>query len=97
MPDQSFIYNFRACRGLSLRFPVLPPLTPEECVNAVMHAVLRNQKMIAIPRLMYLLQNITSWMPVEALVLVGDFCGSNVAMDKFIPNRDYQHESIKED
>lgn len=84
-------------KGLSLRFPVLPPLKPEECVDALMHAVLTNQKMIAIPRLMYLFYNVMTWLPHQAIVLVGDFVGSNQAMDKFIPNRDYQHDTDKED
>lgn len=91
------IYIFCTYRGLALRFPILPPLKPEECVDGVMHAVLTNQKMIAMPRLMYLFYNVMTWVPHEAVVLLGEFCGSNQAMDKFIPNRDYQHDVVKED
>ncbi|XP_039269089.1 retinol dehydrogenase 10-like [Styela clava] len=77
--------------GVKTRFSnLLPSLTPEQCVESIMHAVLTDRVMVCIPRSMYISYNIQTWMPHKVGLLLHDFLGSFDSMTGFVPARGYQ-------
>ncbi|CAK8673794.1 unnamed protein product [Clavelina lepadiformis] len=80
-------------RGVTVTHPwLVPSLTPTECVDSIMHAILTNRPFVAMPRLMYLVYNAATWLPMEAQTLCYRFLGADTAIRKFKPNRPYQLE-----
>ncbi|XP_072038022.1 epidermal retinol dehydrogenase 2-like [Amphiura filiformis] len=80
-----YLINTGMFKGVTLKYPgLLPALEPEYVVEKIMHAVLTNQRVIFIPRLLYLLKWMKSWIPVEAALLDKDVTN----MDPFIGHAD---------
>nr|CAB3254195.1 estradiol 17-beta-dehydrogenase 11 [Phallusia mammillata] len=78
-------------KGVGLKSDVLTrSLSPGECVDAIMHAVLTNRPFVAVPRVMYISYNLSTWMPMKVLAAVYEYTGANDAISRFIPNRPYQ-------
>uniref|UniRef100_H2ZIJ8 Short-chain dehydrogenase/reductase 3 n=1 Tax=Ciona savignyi TaxID=51511 RepID=H2ZIJ8_CIOSA len=72
---------------------ILPPISPKDCANTIMHAVLTEQEMVAIPRTMYFAHVLSTILPVKALIAGYKFVGADKAISYFKPNRDYQVKS----
>ncbi|XP_070534814.1 epidermal retinol dehydrogenase 2-like [Ptychodera flava] len=63
---------------------LFPPLDPQYVADKTLHAVLTNQKVIILPKLMYLLPFLKSWLPFECTVSLAQGMGFLDAMDSFI-------------
>ena len=77
------------------RTGLLPPISPEECVERIMHGVLADRHFVAIWRTMYLSYFLTTVLPMDALHATYKFTGADRAISRFIPNRPYQIEAYK--
>ncbi|XP_061425368.1 retinol dehydrogenase 10-like [Lethenteron reissneri] len=79
---------FQGCRiRKEIETYILPPLKPEFCVSQAMRAILTNQAMICIPRLMYLTVFMKSILPWEAIVTFYRFVGADKCMYPFFAER----------
>ncbi|XP_007883687.1 retinol dehydrogenase 10-like [Callorhinchus milii] len=68
---------------------LVPPLKPEYCVREAMKAILINQQMICIPRLMYFAAFSKTFLPWGAIVEMYRFLGMDKCMHSFV-NRNNQ-------
>jgi all-trans-retinol dehydrogenase (NAD+) len=70
--------------GASTRFPaLLPILDPEYVVDKIMDAVLTNQPVLCVPKLVYIIIALKNIFPAKAATLLADFLGLSHGMDEF--------------
>ncbi|ELT94342.1 hypothetical protein CAPTEDRAFT_103007 [Capitella teleta] len=80
-----FIINTGFFKGCSVRFPsVLPVLQPEWTARRIVTGILTNQKVLFIPRIMYLMVILKALLPVDATLSLHRFFGASTAMDNFV-------------
>lgn len=71
--------------GCLSRFPwLLPTLQPQPTVDRIMTAILTNEKMVYIPRTMYLLHILQVVLPVDAMMAIHKFLGATDFMTSFV-------------
>ncbi|CAB4004001.1 Epidermal retinol dehydrogenase 2 [Paramuricea clavata] len=70
--------------GAKTRFPfLLPILEPEVAVHKIMNAILTNQRILMMPRIMYILLIFKSILPQSSYILLSGFFGASSCMDDF--------------
>jgi len=70
--------------GVKTRFPsVLPILDPEFVSEKIVNAILTNQKMVGIPRMMYLFFFLKGFLPIKVAYDIGHYMGVTCSMDDF--------------
>lgn len=70
--------------GVKTRFPsILPIQDPDVTVNRIMDAILCNQAIVIIPRILYLVYAFKGILPVKVLQVVGDYMGVSDSMNTF--------------
>ncbi|CAM9638297.1 unnamed protein product [Lampetra fluviatilis] len=75
---------FHGCRiRKEVETYVLPPLQPEQCVQQAMRAILTDQPVLCMPRLIYLVVFMKSILPWEAVVAMYRFLGADKCMYPF--------------
>ncbi|MDR2159194.1 MAG: SDR family oxidoreductase [Treponema sp.] len=78
-----FFINTGMFRGVKTRFPLLMPiLNPDQAVQRIVRAVLRNRRRLIMPPLIYALY-LLRLAPVFVLDMVSDFLGISHSMDDF--------------
>eukprot|EP00914_Ancora_sagittata_P026646 GHVO01052431.1.p1 GENE.GHVO01052431.1~~GHVO01052431.1.p1 ORF type:complete len:304 (-),score=27.19 GHVO01052431.1:235-1146(-) len=71
--------------GFVARFPsIMPVLQPEYTARRIVRGILTNQKVLCIPRIMYLLIILKALLPVDATLALHRFFGASTAMDNFV-------------
>ncbi|NP_001161646.1 retinol dehydrogenase 10-like protein [Saccoglossus kowalevskii] len=71
--------------GLELRRGFSPPaLRPEYVADKVLHAVQTNQKILIMPRDLYIAPWLKSWLSVDAAIVLAELSGALTAMDTFV-------------
>ncbi|NWZ69026.1 RDHE2 dehydrogenase, partial [Acrocephalus arundinaceus] len=79
-----FAINTGMFDGVKSKWPhVLPVLDPEYVAERITRAVRQNQEMLFIPRLVYVLYFLKSFLPVKATVLLLDYFGISDSMTTF--------------
>ncbi|XP_068860876.1 epidermal retinol dehydrogenase 2-like [Aphelocoma coerulescens] len=79
-----YIINTGMFDGVKTNWPrVLPLLDPEYVAEKIITAVRQNQEMLLIPRILYVLYFLKSFLPVKATVLLLDYFGSLEIMNTF--------------
>ncbi|TRY90399.1 hypothetical protein DNTS_021892 [Danionella cerebrum] len=78
---------FRGCRIRKEIEPFLPPLRPEFCVKQATRAILTDQPMICMPRIVYMVNFMKSILPFEAIVCMYRFLGADKCMYPFLAQR----------
>ncbi|XP_077989809.1 epidermal retinol dehydrogenase 2-like [Glandiceps talaboti] len=63
---------------------ILPPLEPQYVADKVLDAVLRNDRVIMMPRLMYVIPLLKSFLPVDCTAALYEGLGFSTAMNTFI-------------
>ncbi|XP_022101490.1 epidermal retinol dehydrogenase 2-like [Acanthaster planci] len=63
---------------------LLQGLAPEYVADRILHAVQTNQQALFMPRTMYLLINLKSWLPDNSFIVIEKFFNVWKSMDKFI-------------
>ncbi|ELT99901.1 hypothetical protein CAPTEDRAFT_124216 [Capitella teleta] len=80
-----FYINTGMFAGVSTRFPaLLPILEPEYAVDRIMDAVLTDEPIIFLPRLLYVLFALKNILPVKCITLLNHFFGASSSMDDFV-------------
>ncbi|KAJ8322074.1 hypothetical protein KUTeg_000545 [Tegillarca granosa] len=70
--------------GCEMRFPwVIPPLDKKKTVDRIMQAILTNQHMLCIPKLIYFFAFLKTILPVAAFCEICRFFGSATFMDTY--------------
>lgn len=70
--------------GIQTKFPrILPFLEPEYVVDKIIDAVLTNQAVILIPKVLYWMVIIKNMVPTKGLTLFADYFGLSTSMDEF--------------
>ncbi|NXI13812.1 RDHE2 dehydrogenase, partial [Irena cyanogastra] len=70
--------------GLRSKWPrVLPVLDPEYVAERIISAVRQNQEILFMPRIIYVLYYMKSFLPVKASVLISDYIGALHIMNTF--------------
>ncbi|XP_039272041.1 epidermal retinol dehydrogenase 2-like [Styela clava] len=62
----------------------MPILEKDDAVARIIDAILRNQYLLMLPKMLYLFAVMKSLLPTKALLVVGKYTGVNAAMDDFI-------------
>ncbi|KAI0219500.1 Retinol dehydrogenase 10 [Lamellibrachia satsuma] len=71
--------------GCAPRFPwLLPTLQPQPTVDRIMTAILSNEKVVYIPRTLYLLHTLQVLLPVDAMMAIHKFLGATDFMTSFV-------------
>ncbi|NXK59444.1 RDHE2 dehydrogenase, partial [Sylvietta virens] len=79
-----FAINTGMFDGVESKWPrVLPVLDPEYVAERIISAVRQNQEMLFIPRIVYVLYSLKSFLPVKASVLLLEYFGSHDFMTTF--------------
>ncbi|NXH81383.1 RDHE2 dehydrogenase, partial [Edolisoma coerulescens] len=79
-----YVINTGMFDGLKSKWPrVLPILDPEYVAERIITAIRQNQEMLFIPRIIYVLLVLKSFLPVKACVLLLDYFGSFDIMNTF--------------
>ncbi|NWY74249.1 RDHE2 dehydrogenase, partial [Erithacus rubecula] len=79
-----FVINTGMFDGIKSKWPrVLPVLDPEYVADRIISAVRQNQEMLFIPRIIYVLYFLKSFLPVKATVLLLDYFGVLDTMNTF--------------
>ncbi|NWV10527.1 RDHE2 dehydrogenase, partial [Ptilonorhynchus violaceus] len=79
-----FVINTGMFDGAQTKWPhLLPILDPEYVAERIITAVRQNQEMLMIPRIIYVLYFLKSFLPVKAAVLLLDYFGCLNIMDTF--------------
>ncbi|NXO25935.1 RDHE2 dehydrogenase, partial [Cisticola juncidis] len=79
-----FVINTGMFDGAKSKWPhVLPNLDPEYVADRIISAVRQNQEMLFIPRIVYVLYFLKSFLPVKASVLLLDYFGHRDCMSAF--------------
>ncbi|XP_046855607.1 epidermal retinol dehydrogenase 2-like isoform X1 [Xenia sp. Carnegie-2017] len=79
-----FFINTGMFDGVQTRFPLLLPiLEPDYAVNKIMSAILSNQRVLLMPRILYLLLILKSFLPQVTYITLSDFFGASNTMDHF--------------
>ncbi|NXB32834.1 RDHE2 dehydrogenase, partial [Eulacestoma nigropectus] len=79
-----FVINTGMFDGLKTRWPrVFPILDPEYVAERIITAVRQNQEILFIPRIMYVLDFLRSFVPVKATVLILEYFGNTDIMNTF--------------
>ncbi|NXR51079.1 RDHE2 dehydrogenase, partial [Hippolais icterina] len=79
-----FAINTGMFDGVKSKWPhVLPVLDPEYVAERITSAVRQNQEMLFLPRIVYVLYFLKSFLPVKATVLLLDYFGSSDFMTNF--------------
>lgn len=79
-----FFINTGMFDGVKTRFPsLLPILDPDWVTDKIINAVLRNQPIILLPRILYLFVWMKSYMPTSSFILLCRYFGVTTAMDEF--------------
>ncbi|NXC85734.1 RDHE2 dehydrogenase, partial [Cercotrichas coryphoeus] len=79
-----FVINTGMFDGIKSKWPhVLPILDPEYVAERIISAVRQNQEMLFIPRIVYVLYALKSFLPVKATVLLLDYFGVLDVMNTF--------------
>ena len=79
--------NSNLFRGCAIRFkwvPFLNLLEPDYVAKKVLEAILKNQIILYIPRIMYFLVALQNVLPETANDLLYDFLGTNIAMKTYV-------------
>ncbi|XP_070534812.1 epidermal retinol dehydrogenase 2-like [Ptychodera flava] len=63
---------------------LIPMLEPQYVVDKIIHAVQTNQRVLCLPKSMYLFPYFKSWMPVDATMLMGRISKSGNVMETFV-------------
>ncbi|XP_052763210.1 epidermal retinol dehydrogenase 2-like [Mya arenaria] len=72
-------------QGCDMRFPaVLPPLEVSYCADKIVHAVLTNQVVLYVPRIVYFFTICKTILPVGAMNAISNFFGAVRFMDNFV-------------
>jgi len=70
--------------GAATRFSaIMPILTPEYVTDKIIEAMLQNQEILMMPRLVYLMVMVKSIMPVKATMVLSNFLGAGDMMASF--------------
>ncbi|NXQ57901.1 RDHE2 dehydrogenase, partial [Anthoscopus minutus] len=79
-----FVINTGMFDGLKSKWPhVLPILDPEYVAERIISAIRQNQEVLFIPRILYFLYFLKSFLPVKATVLLLDYFGNLDIMNTF--------------
>ncbi|NXR64237.1 RDHE2 dehydrogenase, partial [Rhadina sibilatrix] len=79
-----FVINTGMFDGVKSKWPhVLPVLDPEYVAERIISAVRQNQEMLFIPRIIYFLYFLKSFLPVKATILLLDYFGNSDIMSTF--------------
>ncbi|NWV64058.1 RDHE2 dehydrogenase, partial [Malurus elegans] len=79
-----FFINTGMFDGAKTRWPrVLPMLDPEYVADRIITAIRKNQEVLIIPRILYFLFYLKSFLPVKAAVLLLEYFGAHDAMNNF--------------
>jgi len=79
-----FYINTGMFDGFGVKFPsLLPVLTPEYVADRIVNAILTNQEILIVPRLLYVANYIKSLLPAQASYRIADFLGVTASMDTF--------------
>ncbi|NWH37766.1 RDHE2 dehydrogenase, partial [Chloropsis hardwickii] len=79
-----YVINTGMFNGVQSKWPrVLPSLDPEYVAERIISAVRQNQKVLFIPRIIYFLSFLKSFLPVKATVLLLDYFGVIDIMNTF--------------
>ncbi|XP_062357818.1 epidermal retinol dehydrogenase 2 [Cinclus cinclus] len=79
-----FVINTGMFDGVESKWPrILPILDPEYVAERIISAVRQNQEMLFIPRIIYVLYFLKSFLPVKATVLILDYFGILDIMSTF--------------
>ncbi|NWS36298.1 RDHE2 dehydrogenase, partial [Polioptila caerulea] len=79
-----YMINTGMFDGVKSRWPrMLPLLDPEYVAEKIVSAIRRNQEVLLIPRTVYVLYFLKSFLPVKATVLLLDYFGSFNIMNTF--------------
>ncbi|KAK7502846.1 hypothetical protein BaRGS_00005795 [Batillaria attramentaria] len=70
--------------GCKVRFPwLLNALDPEYVSSQIVDAVLRNQQLLILPRLLYVFMALKGFLPVKCVSVICDYMGASHMMDTF--------------
>jgi all-trans-retinol dehydrogenase (NAD+) len=61
----------------------MPVMSPESCADASIDAILTDRTLLCLPKIVYVLVFLSSFMPVEAMLYIGKKVGALNAMDNF--------------
>ncbi|KAL4624593.1 retinol dehydrogenase 10-B-like isoform X1, partial [Arapaima gigas] len=75
---------FKGCQNRKEMALLLPPLQPEYCVKQAMRAILTDQPMICMPRIMYMMTFMKTILPFDAVVSMYRFLGVDKCMYPFL-------------
>ncbi|NWI83299.1 RDHE2 dehydrogenase, partial [Dryoscopus gambensis] len=79
-----YVINTGMFDGIKSKWPrVLPILDPEYVAERIITAIRRNQEILFIPRIIYILYFFKSFLPVKATVLLLDYFGNLDLMNTF--------------
>ncbi|NXY66557.1 RDHE2 dehydrogenase, partial [Callaeas wilsoni] len=79
-----YVINTGMFDGVKTKWPhVLPMLDPEYVAERIINAVRQNQEMLFIPRILYVLYFLKSFLPVKATVLLIEYIGALDVMNTF--------------
>lgn len=79
-----YFINTGMFEGVKTRFPsLLPILDPEVVTDKIINAILRNQTLLYLPRILYFLIILKSLLPNTAYVTLSEFFGTSSSMDEF--------------
>jgi len=71
--------------GVTTRFSwILPILTPDYVTDRMIQAILQNQEILLMPRILYVLMTFKPLLPVKALHVFNDFLGGGEMMTSFV-------------
>ncbi|XP_074656598.1 epidermal retinol dehydrogenase 2-like [Tubulanus polymorphus] len=71
--------------GCEAKFPALfPKLNPKLTADRIMQAILTNQHIVCIPRLIYIMSALKTILPVDVVSILSNFAGTSTFMDNFI-------------
>lgn len=79
-----YLINTGMFDGAKTKWPhLLPILDPEYVAERIITAVRQNQELLIIPRILYILWFLKSFLPVKAILLLLDYFGNFNVMDTF--------------
>jgi all-trans-retinol dehydrogenase (NAD+) len=79
-----YYINTGMFEGAKSRFPrIIPFLEPTYVVDKIMEAVLTNQEILCLPRLVYVVLAFKNIIPAKASLLLNNFMGINHSMEEF--------------
>lgn len=80
-----YFINTGMFNGVQTKYPsILPIQDPEETVDRIMDAILCNQAIVIIPRILYLVYALKGMLPVKVQQVMGDCMGVSHSMDTFV-------------